>query len=103
MTDKLQYEFHGMDPSEWTAEFLEEELAPLLPTAPPEAHMKLKVDRFHDGLEGKLIIYSKAGAFIVEDKAGDVTTLTKMLKKKMKTRLHKWKESHHHPNHHRAG
>ncbi len=102
MTDKVQYEFHGMDPSEWTENFLEDELSALLSMAPRDAHLKFKVERFGDGIEGKLIIYSKAGAFIVEDKAGDITALTKVLKKKMKTKLHKWKESHE-PHHHRAG
>jgi len=101
MNDLVQYEFHGMEPSEWTETFLDQELSPLLVSSPPEGHLKLKVDKFHDGLEGKLIIYSKAGAFIVEDKAGDITSLTKVLKKKMKAKLHKWKESHHHPS--RAG
>jgi hypothetical protein len=101
MTDKMQYEFHGMDPSEWTAAFLEEELGPLLPMCPPDAHMKFKVDKHGDGLDGKLIIYSKAGPFIVEDKAGDITALTKLMKKKMKTQLHKWRETH--QNHHGYG
>jgi hypothetical protein len=94
MNDLMQYEFHGMDPSEWTEDFLADELSPLLPTAPPHSHLKLKVNRFHEELEGKLIIFSKAGAFIVEDTAGDITTLTKVLKKKMKAKLHKWKESY---------
>lgn len=94
MNEQLQYEFHGMDPSEWTESFLEEEFAALMPLAPRNAHLKLKVERHNDGLEGKLIIYSKAGAFIVEDSADDITALTKVLKKKMKSKLHKWKEAH---------
>lgn len=101
MIDQMQYEFTGMDPSEWTENFLEDELTALLAMAPRNAHMKLKVDRHHAMMEGKLIIYSKAGAFIVEDTSDDITVLTKSLKRKMKSKLHKWKESHY--DHGRAG
>ncbi len=101
MNELMHYEFNGMDPSEWTEDFLEDELASLLTMAPPDSHMKLKVDKFHSGLEGKLIIYSKIGAFIVEDSAGDITSLTKVLRKKMKTKLHKFKEAYY--DHGRAG
>ena len=96
MSGNLHYEFHGMDPSDWTESFLNDEFHQLMESAPPEANMKLRVEKHYDGLEGKLMMTSKAGTFVVEHKNGDITSLVKSLKKKMKGKLLKWKDSGHH-------
>lgn len=96
MSGQLHYEFHGMDPSDWTESFLNEEFSPLMDSAPPDAAMKLRVEKHHDGMEGKLLMTSRAGTFVVENRSGDITSLVKSLKKKMKGKLLKWKDTGHH-------
>lgn len=96
MKGQLNYEFHGMDPSEWTEQFLNDEFSPLMDWAPKDASLKLKVERHSSGLDGKLLMYSTAGTFVVENKGDDITTLVKALRKKMKNKLHKWKDDGHH-------
>lgn len=103
MNERVQYEFHGMDPSEWTEEYIEGEFDALLAIAPRNCHMKLKVSKFHSGIEGKLVAYSDRGAFVVEDKAEDITALTKSLKRKMKSKLQKWRDVVHAFQHGKAG
>jgi ribosome-associated translation inhibitor RaiA len=92
----MNYEFHGMSPSDWTENFLNEEFAPLMNHSPKDSSLKLRVEMFDDGVEGKLLMHSPAGTFVVEHKESDMNTLVKSLKKKMKAQLHKWKESGHH-------
>lgn len=103
MNERIQCEFHGMDPSDWTQDFVEAELDALLAIAPRGCHMKLKVNKFGSGLEGKLVAYSDRGAFVVEDKAEDVTALAKALKRKMKSKLQKWRDVVHSYQHGKAG
>ena len=98
----FQYEFNGMSPSDWTEDYLKEELLPLAAWGPRDASMKLRADRFQDGFEGKLIVYSGGGAFVVEEKGHELTALIKGLKKKMKTKLQKWRETSA-PSHKYAG
>lgn len=95
MKDLIQCEYHGMSPSEWTEHFVEEEFTSLLAVGPRNSTMKLRAEKYSDKFEGKLIVFSDAGAFIVEDRSPDIPTLVKSLKKKMKAKLHKWKEVHH--------
>lgn len=102
MNERLQYEFQGMDPSEWTQSYVEGEFEALLALAPRNCHMKLKIERYHSGFEGKLVAYSSAGAFVVEDSADDITSLAKSLKKKMKAKLQKWRDVYQSYNHGRA-
>lgn len=82
MFARLQYEFHGMDPSDWTSEFVEAEFESLLALAPRNCHMKLRIQSFDSGIEGKLVAYSDRGAFVVEDTAGDITVLTNSSRKR---------------------
>lgn len=89
----FQYEFNGMSPSDWTEDYLKEELLPLAAWAPKDSNMKLRAEKYQGGFEGKLILYSGSGAFVVEEKAPDLTVLVKGLKKKMKTKLHKWRDT----------
>jgi hypothetical protein len=103
MNERFQYEFHGMDPSEWTESFVEGEFESLLALAPRNCHMKVKIDRFESGIQGKLVAYSDRGAFVVEDYSDDITSLTKSLKKKMKAKLQKWRDVHQSYQHGRAG
>lgn len=103
MFARLQFDFHGMDPSDWTSEYMEAEFESLLALAPRNCHMKLRINTFDSGIEGKLVAYSDRGAFVVEDKAGDVTMLTKALKKKMKAKLQKWRDTVHAYQHGKAG
>jgi ribosome-associated translation inhibitor RaiA len=84
-----------MSPSEWTEKFLNEAFAPLMSHSPKDSSLKLRVEKFHDGLEGKLLIHSPAGTFVAECKEDDINTLVKAVKKKMKAQLHKWKEDGH--------
>jgi hypothetical protein len=105
MKEPVHYEFHGMDPSDWTENFLDEEIKPLLAWAPRRSTLRLKVERHHSGLfEGKLIIYSQGSAFVVEAQdEEDILTLCMSLKKRMKSKLSKWKSTHHHHPISRAG
>ncbi len=103
MIERMQYEFHGMDPSEWTSQFVELELESLEALAPRNFHMKIKITRFGSGFEGKLIAFSDAGSFVVKDSAADITVLTKSLKKKMKSKLNKWRDAVFNYQHGRAG
>ncbi len=105
MKELVHYEFHGMDPSEWTENFLNEEIQPLLAWAPRRSTLRLKVERHHSGsFEGKLIIYSEGTAFVVEAQdEDDILNLCMTLKKRMKTKLQKWKSTHHHHPISRAG
>ncbi len=105
MKELMHYEFHGMEPSDWTESFLNEELNPLLAWAPRRSTLRLRVERYVSGeLAGKLIIYSQGSAFVVETQGeGDITSLCMSLKKRMKTKLHKWKSHHHHHPISRAG
>ncbi len=103
MNESLQYEFHGMSPSEWTESYVESEFETLLSLAPRNFHMKIKIEKFESGFEGKLIAHSDAGSFVVKDYAEDITALTKSLKKKMKAKLYKWKDAVHAYQHGRAG
>lgn len=89
----FKYEFQGMTPSEWTEDFLQEQLGPLAAWAPGGSEMKLKASRYSEGFEGKLLIHSSGGAFVVAHKAADLEKLVHGLKKKMKTKLHKWKQT----------
>lgn len=103
MNERLQYEFHGMDPSDLTESYVESEFDALLAIAPRNFHMKVKIEKYESGIEGKLVAYSDAGAFVVKDYAEDITALTKSLKKKMKSKLYKWKDAVHAYQHGRAG
>ena len=103
MNDRFHYEFYGMDPSEWTENYIESEFEALLSIAPKNCHLKLKVERFgKNGIEGKLITYSNGETFIVNEHNHDIATLTKSLKKKMKAKLHKWRDVHLSHQHGRA-
>lgn len=103
MKERMQFDFNGMDPSEWTESFVEEEFEALLALAPRNAHMKLRVEKFESGFEGKLVTYSDRGAFVVQDTAEDITALTKSLKKKIKAKFQKWRETVHEFQHGKAG
>lgn len=84
-----------MSPSDWTEHFVEDEFAALLAMGPRNSTMKLRAERHNDRIDGKLIIFSDAGAFIVQDRSGDIPSLVKSLKRRMKNKLHKWKDLHH--------
>lgn len=105
MKELVHYEFHGMEPSDWTESFLDDEMIPLLAWAPRRSTLRLKVERHHSGeFEGKLIIYAEGTAFVVESQEEeDITSLCMSLKKRMKSKLHKWKSTHHHQPITRAG
>lgn len=105
MKELVHYEYHGMEPSEWTESYLDDEVIPLLAWAPRRSTLRLKVERHPSGLfDGKLIIYSEGSAFVVEAQdEEDITTLCMSLKKRMKTKLQKWKSTHHHHPISRAG
>ena len=103
MNEHIHYEFHGMDPSDWTASYVEAEFDALLAIAPKNCHMKVKIEKYESGIEGKLVAYSDGGAFVVKDYAEDITALTKSLKKKMKAKLYKWRDAVHAYQHGRAG
>lgn len=103
MNERLQFEFHRMDPSDWTASFVEEELAPLMNFAPRNCHMKVRISRFDSGIEGKLIAHTDAGTFIVKEYSEDISALTKSLKKKMRVKLQKWRDAVYDYQHGRAG
>jgi hypothetical protein len=93
---QLHYEFHGMQPSDGTENFLNEEFGPLLEWAPKDASLRLRVEVHPDGFDGRLLLQSSGGTFKVEGKADDLTDLVKSLKKRMKGKLHKWKDNGHH-------
>lgn len=90
----INYEFNGMNPSEWTEDFVENELKTLSLWAPTGSQLKLNVGRFSkQQFEGKLVLHSESTAFVVEAKHNDLSSLIKSLRKKMKSQLTRWKEA----------
>ena len=103
MSDRIQFEFHGVEPSEWTEEFVEAEFESLLTYAPRNFHMKVRINSFDSGVEGKLVAHSDRGSFVVEAKAEDISSLTHTLKKKMRSKLQKHRDLVHSYQHGKAG
>lgn len=93
MQSNITIESGGMNPTEETMTFLMDELTSSITLAPKNSKVKLKYQMRNNGFEGHIILQSSNCAFVATAKEKDLTSLIKVLKKKLKAQMGKWRDA----------